>query len=267
MADDIRRCADLDERLTPYVDGEDTPSRRRAVEAHLGKCPPCRTEADAETAARELVREHKGALAARAPEMLRARCARLTTPDAQLPTPKYPETVLRPPPSVLRSAVRRWVPLSLAATLVLAVGGVFLFGLNNRVEALAASLAVDHVKCFKVTGAATTADAHASERAWQQDQGWTITLPPTEASQQLTLIDVRRCFTTDGRAAHAMYSWRGEPLSVYVLQGEAGRDRIVHKMGTEAIVWCANQRTYAVVADDASRDLTSIVDYLKARVR
>ena len=49
--------------------------------------------------------------------------------------------------------VRRWAPLSLAATLVLAVAGVFVFGLNNRVEALAASLAVDHVKCFKVSGA------------------------------------------------------------------------------------------------------------------
>ena len=51
------------------------------------------------------------------------------------------------------------MPLSLAATLVLAVAGVFVFGLNNRVEALAASLAVDHVKCFKCRRNAAHADA------------------------------------------------------------------------------------------------------------
>jgi hypothetical protein len=159
------------------------------------------------------------------------------------------------------------VPLSLAATLVLAIGGVFVFGLNDRVEALAASLAVDHVKCFKVNGTGTLADAHVSERAWQQDQGWPIAVPQTAPAEQLKLVDVRRCFSSDGRAAHMMYTWRGEPLSVYVLQGEAGRDRLVRKLGAQAIIWCANRRTYAVVSSDTSRDLAPIVDYMKARVQ
>jgi anti-sigma factor RsiW len=277
MADDIRTCGDLDERLAAYVDGEDGPAARGAVDAHLTKCPPCRAGVEAEAAARDLVREHKAALAARAPELLRARCARLSPPDSQLPTPKYPETVLRSPTfaeatvgkprSVLRSRLRRWVPLSLAATLVLAVAGVFLFGLNDRVEALAASLAMDHTRCFKVYGTATDADAVVSEHAWQHDQGWPIVVPQTAPAQQLKLVNVRRCFTTEGRSAHMMYTWRGEPLSVYVLQGDTGRDRIVHKMGSQTVVWCANQRTYAVVSGDTGRDLTPIVDYLKARVR
>jgi hypothetical protein len=159
------------------------------------------------------------------------------------------------------------VPLSLAATIVLAVAGVFVFGLNDRVEALAASLAMDHSRCFKIFGTATDADSVVSERAWQQDQGWPIVVPDTAAAQQLKLVNVRRCFTTEGRSAHMMYTWRGEPISVYVLQGNAGRDRIVHRMGTQAVVWCANQRTYALVAGDTGRDLTPIVDYMKARVR
>jgi hypothetical protein len=150
---------------------------------------------------------------------------------------------------------------------VLAVGGVFAFGLNDRVQALAASLAVDHVKCFKVSGTSGHADAHASETAWQQDQGWPIAVPQTEPAQQLTLVDVRRCFSTDGRAAHMMYTWRGEPLSVYVMQGDAARDRIVHKMGTQAIIWSANRRIYAVVSSDTTRDLGPIVEYMKAHVR
>jgi hypothetical protein len=159
------------------------------------------------------------------------------------------------------------VPLSLAATLVLAVAGVFLFGLNDRVQALAASLAVDHVKCFKVAGANGHADAHASEEAWQQDQGWPIAVPATDAAQQLTLVEVRRCLSSDGRAAHMMYTWHGEPLSVYVLQGKAGHDQIVRKMGQQAVIWCANQRTYAIVSGDTDANLTPIVDYLRTRVK
>jgi len=271
MADDIRACADLDERLAPYVDGEDAPVWRRAVDAHLAKCPPCRADVEAETAARDLVRAHRGELSARAPETLRARCAGLSTSSSTLPTPADSGTVLRPPASGLRfggqAVLRRWVPLSLAATLVLAVAGVFLFGLNARVEALAASLAMDHTRCFKVYGTGTDADSGAAERAWQQDQGWPITIPQNEPAQQLKLVNVRRCFTTEGRSAHMMYTWRGEPLSVYVLQGDTGRDRIVHKMGAQAVVWCANQRTYAVVASDTTSDLTSIVDYMRTRVR
>jgi anti-sigma factor (TIGR02949 family) len=287
MADDIRRCADLEERLTPYVDGEASQAEREQVDGHLATCGTCCAGAEAESAARDLVREHRSALAGKAPEALRARCAssfqlsasgsQLPAADSQLSASSNPRTVLPPPtfaeatvgkpPSAPRRAMRRWVPLSLAATLVLAVAGVFLFGLNDKVEALAASLAIDHVKCFKVSGTATAADAHAAERAWEQRQGWSIALPPTDAAQQLTLVDVRRCFTTDGRAAHAMYTWRGEPLSVYVLQGDTGRDRLVHKMGAQVIVWGANQRIYAVVSSDASRDLTPIVEYMKARVR
>jgi len=258
MADDIRRCADLDARLSPYVDGEASPVERQQVDAHLAKCAPCRDEATAETAARDLVREHRRALAERAPDTLRARCDQLRV---QLPAPGSQR------PAASSSRLRRWVPLSLAATLVLAVAGVFLFGLNDRVEALAASLAMDHTRCFKVFGTSTDAESTAAERAWQHDQGWAIVVPETEPAQQLKLVNVRRCFTTEGRSAHMMYTWRGEPLSVYVLQGDAGRDRIIHKMGSQAVVWCANQRTYAVVAADAGRDLTPIVDYMKAKVR
>ena len=162
--------------------------------------------------------------------------------------------------------MRRWAPLSLAATLVLAVAGVIVFGLNDRVEALAASLALDHVKCFKLSGTDGRAEPAAEARTWERSQGWAITVPPDEPARQLTLVDVRRCYSTDGRAAHMMYTWRGAPLSVYVLQGEVGRDQIVDRMGSEAVIWCANRRTYAVVAD-GHPDLAPIVDYVKAHVR
>ena len=150
---------------------------------------------------------------------------------------------------------------------MLAVAGVFVFGLNDRVEALAASLAVDHVKCFKVGGNPAHAEPVVAERDWQHDQGWAIVVPQSAAAQQLALVDVRRCFSTDGRAAHMMYTWRGQPLSLYVLPENVGRDRVVERMGQEAVIWCANNRTYAVVAGGHPQDLAQVVDYLKANAK
>jgi anti-sigma factor RsiW len=260
MADDIRSCRDLDEHFAPYVDGEEPPETRRAVDTHLGACPPGRERADAERSARDIIHEHRDMLRPAAPAGLRTRCA--------LQSSAFARASASGEASSRRSSVlRRWAPLSLATTLVLAVAGVFLFGLNDRVEALAASLAIDHAKCFKVEGTGTRVDAPTAERRWQQDQGWPIVVPQTEAAQQLKLVDVRRCFTTDGRSAHMMYTWRGAPLSLYVLPEDIGHDRVVEKMGHEAVIWCANRRTYAVVAEGHPQDLTHIVDYMKAHAR
>jgi anti-sigma factor RsiW len=261
MADDIKNCRDLEEHLAPYVDGEETSAAHRAVEAHLAACPPCHDHAVAERAARDLVAERRAGLRVAAPDALRARCASLSASATAIP------------PDIGRSrmsTMRRWVPLSLAASLVLAVAGVFLFGLNDRVEALAASLAVDHMKCFKVSGNASHGEPAVAERAWQQDQGWSIVVPPSEPALQLKLVDVRRCFSTDGRAAHMMYTCRGVPLSVYVMQepdGNGGRDRVVGKLGHEAVIWGANRRTYAVVAAGHLQELSRVVDYMKAHIR
>lgn len=254
MADEIRNCGELDEHLAPFVDGEAAPDERRAVAAHLAACPPCQKHADAEAAAREALRAQRAALCTRAPEALRARCASLQS--SALPRPSARPAAL----------LRRWAPLSLAATILLAVAGVFVFGLNDRVEALAASLAVDHVKCFKVSGGGRV-EAHAAEKTWLDDQGWAVVVPPASAAEQLTLVDVRRCFSTDGRAAHMMYSWRGAPVSLYVLPENIGRDRVVQKVGQQAVIWCANNRTYAVVAEGQPKDLTPIVSYMKAHAR
>jgi hypothetical protein len=262
MAEDIRTCRDVEEHLAPYVDGEETLAVRVSVGSHLAACPPCRELADAGRWARDLVVEHRADLRTAAPADLRARCAALQSSAFAKASARQASTR-----QSSMSSVRRWVPLSLAASLVLAIAGVFVFGLNDRVEALAASLAIDHVKCFKVGGRSSHAEASVAERDWQQNQGWPIVVPQSEPGQQLTLVDVRRCFSTDGRAAHMMYTWRGAPLSLYVLQENAGAGRVVEKMGHEAVIWCANQRTYAVIADGHPQDLTHIVDYMKAHAR
>jgi len=248
---DIRTCRDLEERLTPYVDGEAPPEGRRETDVHLAKCPPCRERMEAERAAREVVHQRRGALRASAPPGLRARCAAHRTLTAH-------------------SSIRRtrWVPLSLAASLLLAIGAVFALGLNDRVEALAAGLALDHVKCFNISPRARTApDVHAVAARWQARQGGALTIPDTAPDHNLQLINVRRCLSTDGRVAHLMYLWHGEPLSVYVLPRVLGRDRVMDSMGRETAIWSANGRTYAVLADGHPQDFDTIVGYVKTHAK
>jgi anti-sigma factor RsiW len=259
MDQPIRRCRDLDERLTPYVDGEAGPDERRRVDEHLTACPPCRDHADAERVARTVIHEHRDELRCCAPERLRQRCEAHSAGD-----PRQSSSVLRQPSSVLH----RWVPLSLAATLVLAVTGVFLFGVNSGVQALATGLALDHAKCFQFKGdTSKAADADALDRRWEHEQGWPIVLPPSATDAQLRLLTVRRCLSTDGRVAHAMYLWRGKPLSVFVLPHATRADRVLDTMGREAAIWSANGRTYAVLADGHPSEFQDIVNYVKTHAR
>lgn len=248
---DIRSCRDLDQRLTPYVDGEASPEARRETDVHLAKCPPCRERMEAERAAREVVHERRTALRAAAPLALRERCA-----------------AHRAVAGRSSFAIRRWVPLSLAASLLLAIVAVFALGLNDRVEALATGLTLDHLKCFNISPRSRPApDAHAVESSWQARNGWALTVPATEPAQNLRLIDVRRCLSTDGRVAHLMYLWRGEPLSVYVLPRVLGRDRVMDSMGHETAIWSANGRTYAVLATGHPQDFDTILGYVKTHAR
>jgi anti-sigma factor RsiW len=130
MAEEIRDCGLIEARLTPYLDGEESPSMRESIAAHLAACPPCRHIADLESTARQMVHAHRADLKTVCPDALRHRCAKLSGAGAT------------------STFVRRWMPLSLAATVVLAVSAAFLYSVNNPMEALAASLAVDHTACF-----------------------------------------------------------------------------------------------------------------------
>jgi len=268
MADDKKKisdCAELDARLTPFVDGQDTAAEHQAVTAHLSACPPCRKHADDETSARDYVHTHRDELRVAAPESLRTRCALM---GAQLPAsgsrlPASAKATAGKP----ASGWRKWAPLSVAATLILAVAGVFVFGLNNPVQALASSLALDHIKCQKTADPNPGLDAATAATKWEHDRGWTLEVPNTLPSEQLTLVDVRHCLSSDGRAAHLMYTWHGAPLSLYVIPDDKGHAGIVDKMGRETVIWCANRRTYAVVADGHPQDLNRIIDYMKANAK
>ena len=121
-------------------------------------------------------------------------------------------------------AARRWVPLSLAATLVLAVAGAFIFGLNDNVEALAAQLTLDHVTCFQFAPERLEhADAATAAATGPRARAGRSRCRRAHRRADLELLGVRRCTMSSGRVAHVMYKWRGQPFSVFVFRARPQR--------------------------------------------
>ena len=262
-------CRDVELWLAPYVDGEAPPGTRASVDAHLAECPPCRARAEEERAARAVVTARRPDLRAYAPARLRARCAAQRAAAAALAN--HASDAAPGTSHVARGTwhVTRWLPLSVAATLLLAVGGLFLYSALNQVEALAAQLAVDHVKCAQF--AAERQDPAVAARQWAAANGWTVQVPASAPERQLEFISLRRCLVTEGRTAHLMYRWRGEPLSLFVVPEtlrDGGGQHTIAKLGHAATMWSANDRTYVVLArGQPSEEIRPVVGYMKAHVR
>ena len=157
----------------------------------------------------------------------------------------------------------------MAATLLLAVAGVFVYGLRDNAGALAAQLAVDHVKCFEFAPKPDVLpDARTVGREWAAVRGWSLKVPETTPGEELELLGARRCLSTVGATAHLMYRWHGHPLSVYVLNSHArnvgSEPQIIERLGQEAIIWSKGDRTYAVVAQGRASEIQQIARYVRA---
>lgn len=164
-----------------------------------------------------------------------------------------------------RLPVHRWMPLTAAATVLLAVAAVFGLGLNNKVQALAFQASIDHAKCSR-SMASAPADPGVTAEQWQRRFGWPITVPASASAERLELRGIRRCLVTDGQVAHLLYAWKGEPLSLYVLPERVVGEAMEHtrSLGHEAVMWSKNDRTYMLISN-APRDGT--LDEVAAYVR
>ena len=253
-------CSNVEPLFTPYVDGEATDADRSAVDAHVRACPPCRERLDAERAARAAIVTHRDTLRCHASSDLKKRCQ--ATRAVSVPPSR--------PAASGRSTLRRvaWVPLSLAATLLLAVGGVFLYGLRGGSEALAAQLVADHVKCFELSPEPRVLpDPRLMARDWASVRGWVLKVPESASAENLQFMGLRRCISTEGLTAHIMYKWKGQPLSVFVLNSDRKQigpvPHLVERFGQEAIMWSKGGRTYAVVARGRPTDVEHVAKYVQ----
>jgi len=150
---------------------------------------------------------------------------------------------------------------------VLALGAVLLPAATIRsTTLLAAQMALDHLKCFRIDGdadgpAISKADAEAT---LQRDYGFTVSVPPSADAERLQLMAVRRCLYGDGRAAHILYRVGGEPVSLFILPGVTRAPAELRLLGHEEMIWAEGESTYILVARAGFQgDLGRVASYVQ----
>ena len=238
-------CREVDPLFAAYVDGGATADERAVVDAHLLACPKCRHQTALQAAVRQTVREKLCRPCA--PEALRLRC-RAAAREGLGP--------FGIPLSTLKS-------LSMAAALVLVLGGVLLYGLAGFSTVLAAQLAIDHVACFALHDSTASIDAQAGEAKYARDYGQAIQLPRISV-EGLQLVNVRRCYCGEGAAAHAMYRLNGAPVSLYMIRdADRARDS-ADIFGHDAIIWSKQGTSYVLVSGEPRGEVEKLAAAFEA---
>jgi anti-sigma factor RsiW len=263
-------CSAIDPLITPYVDGDAGAADRQLVDAHVRLCAPCHSRVAAEQAVRDLLHARRAWLTVGSPSVgLRDRCAALGSVSVQGSRRGVTPVNWR----------ARMAPLALAATLVIGVGGAFVYVTTDRsTRLLAAELTADHVKCFGVmnTLLGTSADRVTIEHAMASTFGWQMHMPDTSGGPGLELVGARPCLYAKGKVAHLMYRHNGHPVSVFMIPnmtrpgvpGAPGiKDEVVDVMGHEATVWSSGGRTFVVVAREPEADVAQVVSFVQASLK
>jgi anti-sigma factor RsiW len=253
-------CTFLDPFVTPYVDGELAAVDRETVEQHLSACPPCRARIRHEQAVRDLIGSTRRVLHAEcAPRSLHARCANPAGDVRRLP----------PPVDTFTGWRSRLRPLALAATLVIIVGGAFIYPVTARsTRIMAAELALDHMKCVLVNAAVGTHHSTARvEAALASGFGWPAHLPDQPEQAGLALIGERTCLYGEGRVAHLMYSHEGRTVSLFMLPDAVRGEEIVSVLGHRAAVWSVGGRTFVLVGREPHDEMRRMASFVRAGLR
>ncbi|MGH9163036.1 MAG: hypothetical protein ACRD2X_23995, partial [Vicinamibacteraceae bacterium] len=168
-----------------------------------------------------------------------------------------------------RARRARWIPTTLAASLLLALGGVALYGLTGLSgRVLAAQLALDHIKCRTFPGESAE-DAQAPSDAaarFASAYGWSVDVPAPPPDEGARFICLRRCVYMRGQVAHAMYRVGDRDVSLFVLTDAASPPMDLSILGQRARAWSDGRRTYALVADLPPDAVARLKRYFEAKL-
>lgn len=261
-------CRHIDLLVTPYVDGEIGPEDAGLVERHLQSCRSCRSRVLDEGAVHALMRARRATLASAAapPAALRARCASMAKPLAQALRQSSGQALRQSSGRLWRARV---MPLALAASLSFVVGGAFLYELTARSShVMAAELAADHMKCFRVNDVlGTHHDAPAVEISMASGFDWQVQLPAHPERAGLELVGARPCLYGQGKIAHIMYRHHGHPVSVFMLPRSARNDELVEVLGHQAAIWSVGNRTFVLVTKEPRAEVERMTSFVHAALR
>lgn len=249
-------CQRITNLMTPYVDDVLDGTSRDGVDRHVASCPPCRARLVSERSARAALRRCAAALAPPLPPGLQSRCEALVH-DA------VPER-----PASTRTTWQRLRPLGISAAVVAGAVVILLLATSQSNAVLAAQLAADHAKCFRIF---PPADRAGIGKQQAEDElaanGWKMRVPASSSSNDLKLLGVRGCLTAAGAIPHVLYESNGKPLSLFKLDG-ARRAETLQIMGKQCRIWQRDNCTFVLVAEgDAGPDLSRVARYVEQEAR
>jgi anti-sigma factor RsiW len=262
-------CSRIDSLVTPFVDGELPQGEQQTMTEHLSRCPSCRAKVAVERAVRAQLHSCRTDLTplAASPE-LKARCAGLLNQRSGLVV-QFPQATTSAPVPALSTWRRRYASFALAATLLLAVGGAFLYqATRSSSRVLAAELTVDHEKCFRLNHLlGTQQSSETVEAALASSFGWKVELPDTSGHVDVRLVGSRPCLYGEGRIAHIMYMHNGQPVSLFMLPREARQDQLVQVFGHQCRIWSEGDRTFVLVARESAPEMEQMVALVRTTIR
>lgn len=259
-----RVCEEFDGLRAQWADGSLEPEAAQTLERHVSACPGCAADARAQQAVRLALRNHAAALREPASPALRARVEALVRPRGTV----VPFDAGRRARPATGRRPWQWVPRSVAAALVLAVGGVFAAGaLAPSGSVLAVETALDHLKCRLIASVDPASEPEAIERRWQAQRGWPIRVPASLDSHGLRLMGLRTCLFHEGHMAHVMYDLRRERVSLFVMRDRSSAAAQVSVLGQRTRSWVRDGRTYVLVVPATVTSVDEVAAYFEAEAR
>ena len=192
--------------------------------------------------------------------------ARLSLGDAVRHPAAHPRSLVFDRRVAHRSPTARVAPFALAASLVLVVGGAFLYQATAQsARVLAVELTADHLKCFAMNSALGTHQmAAAVESSMASGFDWRMHLPDNPSRAGLELVGARPCLYGEGKIAHIMYRHNGEPLSLFMLPRSARPEQLVETLGHECAIWSSADRTFVLVSRESPAEVRRLAKYVNA---
>ncbi len=252
-------CAQWQDRIQLYADGELTAGDRDAFRAHAQACAACAAQALAAAEARLAVRDAGQRYTA--PADLRARVARIARGEHGLAIAAFTDRDYVPQ-RARWFAMPRW---AMAAAAVLLVGvGIFLVANQREQRQALAEFADLHVTTLASANPVevVSTDRHTVKPWFQFHIPFAFDLPEL-AGTPFTLIGGRVAYVQQQPAAQLLYGYQKHMISVFVLHDGAAPVSDDHSSSFHVRSWRQNDLRYVVIGDVNDGVIQQLSDLLQ----
>jgi len=114
----------------------------------------------------------------------------------------------------------------------------------------------------RLLGTHNSAEAVEAEMASGFD--WNVQLPD---EAELNLVGSRPCLSGEGKVAHIMYTYNGQPVSLFMLPRDTRASELVQVFGHRARIWSEGGRTFVLVARESASEMERMAALVRTTIR